>query len=273
MIRQRSGGSSVAVGSQVEVRRRSAAGWKSGGRLTIDHLFKMCKLTRDVQGRILCRGKKWLEFSTRDSSKNWSSSFFFVKNDWGLSEKWGRLKELPDFPHLGEEEILKTFNFSYTKSLQEELRHISQYVMEEKLFKVGLFIQAERSHALQDRLLEKEEAILDADACIEAISLEAMEKFKNSSAYHREIQNCIQEAYNKLFDAEARNLERQCLEEGFVRGFLKGARLLQRKAGITIEGLSPSHASEDPSPDLDDDDVESELRKVLSSDDEDVEIM
>ncbi|KAH0464378.1 hypothetical protein IEQ34_007164 [Dendrobium chrysotoxum] len=186
-----------------------------GAKLTVDHLSKMCRLTSDSQGRILCRGKKWLDFSTRDPSKNWFSSFFFVKNDWGLSEKWGRLKELPDFPHLGEEEILKTLNFSHTKSLQEELRHISQYVMEEKLFKVGLSIQAGRSHA-----------------------------------------NRVQETYNKLFDAEARNLERQCLEEGFVRGFLKGARLVQRKAGVTIEGLSPSQASEDPSPDLDDDDVE-----------------
>ncbi|KAH0458763.1 hypothetical protein IEQ34_011577 [Dendrobium chrysotoxum] len=114
----------------------------------------MCRLTSDVQGHILCRGKKWLEFSTRDPSKNWSSSFFFVKNDWGLSEKWGRLKELPDFPHLGEEEILKTFNFSDTKSLQE-VRHISQYVMEEKHFKVGLFIQTGRSHAVRLKKSEK----------------------------------------------------------------------------------------------------------------------
>ncbi|KAH0434583.1 hypothetical protein IEQ34_026802 [Dendrobium chrysotoxum] len=387
-----------------------------GARLTVNYLSKMCRLTSDSQGRILCRG---------------------------LSEKWGRLKELPDFPHLGEEEILKTLNFSDTKSLQEELRHISQFVMEEKLFKVGLSIQAGRSHAvwlkksekvhetspnalrvddavglpsdgeasrevirtlminittynsdreirplkipipeemiqrmdvesqfdfilddwntkfvnvkylqgdykqkldikikemsalknqlaecrtelvmvsttfslqnreagrsrtelieasietnqknevlkaltaeknaleitnkeLQDRLLEKEEAILNADARTEAVSLEAVEKFKKSSAYHREIQNHVQETYNKLFDAETRNLERQCLEEGFVRGFLKGARLVQCNTGVTIEGLSPSQASKDPSPDLDDDDAESELRNVLSSDDEDVEIM
>ncbi|KAH0456627.1 hypothetical protein IEQ34_014534 [Dendrobium chrysotoxum] len=119
-----------------------------GARLTVDHLSKMCWLTSDSQGCILCRGKKWLDFSTHDPSKNWSSSFFFVKNDWGLSEKWGRLKQLPDFPHLREEEILKTLNFSDTKSLQEELCHISQYVMEEKLFKVGLSIQAGRSHTV-----------------------------------------------------------------------------------------------------------------------------
>ncbi|KAH0448086.1 hypothetical protein IEQ34_021886 [Dendrobium chrysotoxum] len=49
---------------------------------------------------------------------------------------------------------------------------------------------------LQDHLLEKEEAILDFDARIEAILQEAVEKFKKSSAYRREIQNRIQEAYN-----------------------------------------------------------------------------
>ncbi|KAH0470734.1 hypothetical protein IEQ34_000457 [Dendrobium chrysotoxum] len=139
-----------------------------------------------------------------------------------------------------------------------------------------------RSHVIQlkkskkvreDSLLEKEAAILDIDARTEAISLEATKNFKKSLAYHREVQNHVQEAYNKLFDVEARDLELRCLEEGFVHGFLKGARLVQYKAGVTIEELSPSQAYEDSSPDLDDEDVESELRKTFSSDDDDVEIM
>ncbi|KAH0449225.1 hypothetical protein IEQ34_023025 [Dendrobium chrysotoxum] len=126
-----------------------------GVKLTVDHLSKMCRLTSDFQGRVVCRGNKWLDFSTRDPFKNWSSLIFFVKNDWGLSEKWGRLKELPHFPQLGEEEILKTLDFSDTKSLQEELHHISRYVMEEKLFKVGLSIQAGRSHVVRLKKSEK----------------------------------------------------------------------------------------------------------------------
>ncbi|KAH0457902.1 hypothetical protein IEQ34_013217 [Dendrobium chrysotoxum] len=128
--------------------------------------------------------------------------------------------------------------------------------------------RTETNQKNEDHLLEKEAAILDADARTEAISLEAVENFKKSSAHRREIQNYVQEAYNKLFDAEARDLKRRCLEEDFVRGYLKG-----RKAGVTIEGLSPSQASEDSSPDLDDEDVESELRKDFSSDDEKVEIV
>ncbi|PKU68132.1 hypothetical protein MA16_Dca015634 [Dendrobium catenatum] len=142
----------IIVGLTVFYRER-------GVKMTIDHLSKMCKLTSDVQGCVLCRGRKWLDFSTRDPSKNWSSSFFFVQNDWRLSEKWGRLKELPNFPQLGEEEILKTLNFFDTKSLQEELRHISQYVLEEKLFKVGLSIHAGRSHAIQ---LKKNKKVREA---------------------------------------------------------------------------------------------------------------
>ncbi|KAL0913087.1 hypothetical protein M5K25_016519 [Dendrobium thyrsiflorum] len=45
------------------------------------------------------------------------------------------------------------------------------------------------------------------------------------------------------------------------------------KTGVMIEGPSPSQAFEDSSPDLDDDDIESELRKAFSSYDEDLEIM
>ncbi|KAH0463843.1 hypothetical protein IEQ34_006629 [Dendrobium chrysotoxum] len=51
--------------------------------------FKACSFTSD--------------FTTWDPSKNWSSSFIFVKNEWGLQKRWGRLKELPNCPHIGEE--------------------------------------------------------------------------------------------------------------------------------------------------------------------------
>ncbi|KAH0457856.1 hypothetical protein IEQ34_013171 [Dendrobium chrysotoxum] len=49
------------------------------------------------------------------------------------------------------------------KCLQEELHHISQYMMEEKLFKVVLSIQAGRSHAVQLKKSKKvHEASLNA---------------------------------------------------------------------------------------------------------------
>ncbi|KAH0455047.1 hypothetical protein IEQ34_016971 [Dendrobium chrysotoxum] len=70
-----------------------------------------------------------------------------------------------------------------------------------------------------------------------------VEEFKKSATYHREIQSHVQEAYEKLFDVEVKDLERQSLEEGFTSGFLKGVRLVHRKTGVDIEGLTPSQAS------------------------------
>ncbi|KAH0466605.1 hypothetical protein IEQ34_003843 [Dendrobium chrysotoxum] len=414
-----------------------------GATLTVEYLSKMCKFTSDSYGRISCRAnKKWLDF-----------------NEWGLPEKWDKLKELPSSLHVGEGDILRILNFSDTESLQQELRYISRCVTEECLFKVGLFIQAGRSHAIQVKKSEKTpevksnalkrpashssegqkiidpsslkkrktndkvimprdggrgkevsrpskihipedvlkhicigrrhaketmiqkmnmeskfESILDdwndefvkvkflqgeykrrleakiketsilegqltecraelatistslsfqnreADLSrhglieahaeisqyketlkklaleknalekenkklqdyfqerettnldIEAISLKAVEEFKKSATYRREIQHLIQEAYEKLFDVEVKDLERQSLEEGFTRGFLKGVRLVHRKTGVDIEGLTPSQASEDSSPDSGDEDIESELKKALFSDDDDIDI-
>ncbi|KAH0458736.1 hypothetical protein IEQ34_011550 [Dendrobium chrysotoxum] len=107
---------------------------------------------------------------------------------------------------------------------------------------------------------------------IEAISLKAVEEFKKYVTYRREIQHLIQEAYEKLFDVEVKDLERQSLEEGFTRGFLKGVRLVHRKTGVDIEGLTPSQASEDSSPDSGDEYIESEFKKALLRDDDDIDI-
>ncbi|KAH0466867.1 hypothetical protein IEQ34_004105 [Dendrobium chrysotoxum] len=341
--------------------------------LTVEYLSKICKFTTNVHDRVSCRNnKKWLDFSTRDPSKNWSSSFFFMKNEWGLPEKLVRLKELPDSPNIGEHQILKILNFPDTKSLQHELYYISGYVTEECLFKVGLSIQAGRSHVIQLNKFEKTHEVkfnvlkrsasyssegqkiidpsflkkrkindklimsrdgdkykevarppttdtifLDSDSeafpsqihipedvlkhiCIRQYSANeinreadlsrhelieaqknALEKENKKLEDHlqekdtitvdikaisfRAIQRLTQEAYEKLFDVEVKDLERQSLEEGFTRGFLKGT-------GVDIEGLTPSHASEDSPTDSGDDAIESKLKKVFSSDDDDVEI-
>ncbi|KAH0452598.1 hypothetical protein IEQ34_019897 [Dendrobium chrysotoxum] len=115
---------------------------------------------------------------------------------------------------------------------------------------------------LQDHLQKKETITLD----FEAILLKVIKEFKKSATYHREIQSHVQEVYKKLFDVEVNDLEHQSLEEDFTRGFLKGVRLAE------VEGLTPSQAFENSSLDSGDDGIESELKKVLSSDDDDVEI-
>ncbi|KAH0454510.1 hypothetical protein IEQ34_016434 [Dendrobium chrysotoxum] len=65
------------------------------------------------------------------------------------------------------------------------------------------------------------------------------------------------------------------MEEGFIRGFMKGVRAVQRKTGAEIEGLTPSQASSDPSSDSSGEELESELQKAFSLEEEedDIEIL
>ncbi|KAH0465469.1 hypothetical protein IEQ34_005572 [Dendrobium chrysotoxum] len=73
--------------------------------LSSECLSRMGRLFSDAQGRVSFRSK-WLDIRTRDPSKGWISNFFYVQNDWGLQEKWGKLKELPVPLHIGAEDLL-----------------------------------------------------------------------------------------------------------------------------------------------------------------------
>ncbi|KAH0460400.1 hypothetical protein IEQ34_011063 [Dendrobium chrysotoxum] len=53
------------------------------------------------------------------------------------------------------------------------------------------------------------------------------------------------------------------MDEGFTQDFLKEVQLVHHKARVKIDGLTTSQASEDPSPDLDGAEIESELRKAF----------
>ncbi|KAH0451417.1 hypothetical protein IEQ34_018716 [Dendrobium chrysotoxum] len=71
----------------------------NGVVLSSECLSQMGRLFSDAQGRISFRSK-WLDIRTRDPSKDWISNFFYEQNDWGLQEKWGKLKELPVPLHI-----------------------------------------------------------------------------------------------------------------------------------------------------------------------------
>ncbi|KAL0913316.1 hypothetical protein M5K25_016767 [Dendrobium thyrsiflorum] len=101
-----------------------------------------------------------------------------------------------------------------------------------------------------------------------------IEEFKRSIAFKMIIQDQIQEARDHIYDIEVKALEQECIEEGFVRGFLKGVRLVHRKTGAAVEGLTPSQASGDSPSDSDGDEIESELQKAFDLDgDTDIEIL
>ncbi|KAH0455181.1 hypothetical protein IEQ34_015213 [Dendrobium chrysotoxum] len=107
--------------------------------LSSECLFRM--------GRLFSDASKWLDIRTRDPSKGWISNIFYVQNDWGLQQKWGKLKELPVPPHIGAEDLLRILKLPDLDALHYEMRYLSRYIDEEYLFKVGLSTQAGRSHA------------------------------------------------------------------------------------------------------------------------------
>ncbi|KAL0915537.1 hypothetical protein M5K25_015963 [Dendrobium thyrsiflorum] len=114
--------------------------------LSLVCLSRMGRLISDTQGRISFR-PRWLDIRTQDPLNSWVNDFFFVQNDWNLQEKWEKLKNLLIPLHTGEEDLLKMLNLPDFDNIHYEVRYLSRYVDEEYLFKVGLSIQAGRSHA------------------------------------------------------------------------------------------------------------------------------
>ncbi|KAH0468086.1 hypothetical protein IEQ34_003119 [Dendrobium chrysotoxum] len=102
-----------------------------------------------------------------------------------------------------------------------------------------------------------------------------IEEFKKSYAFKIIIEDHIQEAHNHIYDVEVKALGAECIEDGFIRGFMKGVRAVHRKTGAEIEGLTPSQASGDASSDSGGEELESELQQAfaLEEDDDDIEIL
>ncbi|KAH0461167.1 hypothetical protein IEQ34_008742 [Dendrobium chrysotoxum] len=176
--------------------------------LTPEHLSRMGRFTSDTHGHVTFRSK-WLDLRTRDPLKNWANAFFFVKKDWGMLEKWGKMKDLTAPLHVGEEDIMRIFQVPDIEHFLFEVRHMTRYIEEEFLFK---------------------------------------------------------EARDHIYDIEVEALEQQCIEDGFIRGFLKGVRLMQRQTGVQVEGVTPSQASDNFSSGSNGDEIESELQKAFDLD-------
>ncbi|KAH0470779.1 hypothetical protein IEQ34_000502 [Dendrobium chrysotoxum] len=248
--------------------------------LSSECLSRMGRLFSDAQGRILFRSK-WLDIRTRDPSKGWISNFFYVHNDWGLQEKWGKLKELPVPLHIGAEDLLRILKLPDLDALHYEVRYLSRYVDEEYLFKVGLSTQAQATIKQQEKaqqVLEAEDERLQSvlsEKEAQQLPSAVIEEFKKSYAFKIIIEDHIQEARSHIYDVEVKTLEAECAEDGFIRGFMKGVRTVHRKTGAEIEGLTPSQASSDASSDSGGEELESELQRAfaLEEDEDDVEIL
>ncbi|KAH0463053.1 hypothetical protein IEQ34_007635 [Dendrobium chrysotoxum] len=231
---------------------------------------------------------------TRDPAKNWSSSYFFVRNDWGLLEKWGKMRDLPAPLHVGEEDMIRLLKVPDVEHLLYEVRYLNKYIEEEFLFKIDrLQVDLERAQTTITQLREDQRASGERVAVLEAEnkrsqtliaekeaaltsfeSARVIDDFKKSIAFKIIIQDHIQEARDHIYEVEVKALEQQCLDDGFIWGFLKGVHLMQRKTGVEVEGLTLSQASDDFPPGSDGDEIESELQKAfaLEADDEVVDI-
>ncbi|KAL0915548.1 hypothetical protein M5K25_015974 [Dendrobium thyrsiflorum] len=102
-----------------------------------------------------------------------------------------------------------------------------------------------------------------------------IEDFKKSFAFKIIIEDHIHEAHNHIYDIEVKALEEEFMEEGFIKGFMKGVRAVHRKTGADIQGLPPSQASGGTPSDSGGEEVESELQKIfaLEEDEDDLDIL
>ncbi|KAH0462976.1 hypothetical protein IEQ34_007558 [Dendrobium chrysotoxum] len=237
-----------------------------GAVLTPEHPSRMGQLTSDVHGRVTFRCK-WLDMRTRDHAKNWSSSYFFVRNDWGLLEKWGKMRDLPAPLHVGEEDMMRLLKVPNVEHLLYEVRYLNKYIEEEFLFKIDrLQVDLERAHATITQLREDQRAFGERFAVLEAENKRSQTLIAEKEAALTSFESA-REARDHIYEVEVKALEQQCLDDGFIQGFLKGI-------GVEVEGLTPSQASDDFPPGSDGDEIESELQKAfaLEADDKVVDI-
>ncbi|PKU66044.1 hypothetical protein MA16_Dca009120 [Dendrobium catenatum] len=168
----------------------------------------------------------------------------------------------------------------HSVTLQNRQADRHQVDLKEAQATITRLLKDQKASAEKIALLEakdKESQVLIAEKEAALSSLEpsrVIEDFKKSIAFKTIVQDHVEEARDHIYDIEVKGLEQQCTEDGFIRGFFKGVRLMQRKTGVQVEEVTPSQASEDFPSDPDGDEVESVLRKVLDLgvDDEIVDI-
>ncbi|KAH0464699.1 hypothetical protein IEQ34_004802 [Dendrobium chrysotoxum] len=227
--------------------------------------------------------------------RRWVEELEYISNI--LSFKMLQLEQHSDFKL----EITKTLNdwnnkFMKVKYLQGEYKKkYDSKVKEMKVVEDQLpGCRAELANRITSALLraqatikqkEKNQQILEAEnKRLQSVLFEkesqqlrstVIEEFKKSYAFKIIIDDHIQEARNHIYDVEVKALEAECIEDGFIRGFIKGVRAVHHKTGAEIKGLTPSQASGDASSDSGGEELKSELQQAfaLEEDEDDIEIL
>ncbi|KAH0465773.1 hypothetical protein IEQ34_005876 [Dendrobium chrysotoxum] len=189
---------------------------------------------------------------------DWNNKFVKVKYLQGeykkkYDEKVKEMKVVED--HLTEcrAELANRITSAFSQNERIDRLHIelveAHAMINQKIRDQQIF-EAENKK-LQSMMSEKE---------AQQLSSAVIEEFKKSYAFKIIIEDHIQEARNHIYNVEVKALEEECIEDGFIRGFMKGVRAVQRKTGAEIEGLTSSQASGDPSSDSGGEELESELQ-------------
>ncbi|KAH0465313.1 hypothetical protein IEQ34_005416 [Dendrobium chrysotoxum] len=184
------------------------------------------------------------------------------------------MKDLPSPLHVKEEDIMRILKVPDIEHLLFEVRHMSRYIEEEFLFK-DQKTSKEKIASLEARDKRSQTLIAEKEAALSGSEpSKVIEDFKKSIAFKTIIQDHVQEARDHIYDIEVKALEQQCIEDGFIRGFLKGVHLMQWKTRVQVEGVTHSQASDDFPSCFDGDEIESELQKAfdLDVDDETINI-
>ncbi|KAH0455205.1 hypothetical protein IEQ34_015237 [Dendrobium chrysotoxum] len=134
--------------------------------------------------------------------------------------------------------------------LAEARTIITQLLKYQKASKEKIVSLEAKNKRSQTLIAEKEAAFSGSE------SSKIIEDFKKSIAFKTIIQDHVQEARDHIYDIKVKALEQQCIEDGFIRGFLKGVRLMQRKTGALDDFPSGS----------DGDEIESEFHKAFDLD-------
>ncbi|KAH0458537.1 hypothetical protein IEQ34_013852 [Dendrobium chrysotoxum] len=126
--------------------------------------------------------------------------------------------------------------------------------------------QQEKNHQILEAENKRLQSVLSEKEAQQLPST-VIEEFKKPYAFKIIIEDHIQEDLNHIYDVEVKALEAEFIEDGFIRGFMKGIR--------AIEALTHSQASGDASSDSGGEELESELQRAfaLEEDEDDIEIL
>ncbi|KAH0452878.1 hypothetical protein IEQ34_017202 [Dendrobium chrysotoxum] len=220
-----------------------------------------------------CRRTEELSVQMTKALNDWNDEFVKIKYLQGEYKKKhdGKLKEMQVVEQQLAECRAELANMMTSASIQNQkidCLHIelvdAQTTINQQMKDQEILVAENKR--LQSMLSERE-----AQQLLSTV----IDDFKKSAAFKIIVEDHIQEARNQIYDVEVKALEADCMEEGFIRGFMKGVRTVQRKTGAEIDGLTPSQASGDPSSDSGGKEIESELQKAFSleEDEDDIDIL